>query len=337
MKHVVRRLYSHFWSAAPFLIIGGLLAAALFIKPKAVGKTIEPPPIDRRDRFYGIAVPDPNVIWAAGNGGKVIRSEDGGKSWNVQETPVTFHLQDIAAWDVRKAVAVGNQGVIIVTGNGGKTWKEVQAPKSEVANKLVRVKTLPDGSAWAVGEMGAILSSKDYGATWTRRSKEEDVGWNGIAFADAKNGWIVGEFGRMLRTADGGNTWRPVKGPVGSSLMSVAFRDAANGAACGFEGLVLVTADGGRSWKAANRATKTHLLDVAWDGGAWVAVGSKGTIVKSDAAGREWTARRLSDQDLAWHTKIVAGAKGGVIYVSGATTGVLEGGKWNVYRSKVGG
>lgn len=331
MKTIMKRAVKLVVAAMPFLIIVGLLGAALFIKPKAVGKTIQPPVIERRDRFYGIVVPEKGVIWLAGSGGKVVRSNDGGKTWADQSTPTNLHLQDIAAWDGQRSVAVGNQGVVLITGDGGKNWKEVQAPKSSVANKLIRVKTYPEGTAWSVGEMGAVLVSRDYGATWTRSSKEEDVGWNDIYFTDARNGWVVGEFGRMLHTKDGGASWQPVKGPVQSSLNGIAFRDEANGVAVGMEGIVLTTADGGRSWKEAKKVTKVHLFDVAWTGDSWRVVGGKGMTLTADKAASLWTAARLSDSDLSWHTGVIT--RFDTTYICGRTTGFLDRGNWNIFKA----
>jgi len=318
-------------AAMPFLIILGLLGAALFIKPKSTGKNIPLPVIEKRDRFYGIVVPEQGVIWMAGSGGKIIRSNDGGKKWAVQSTPVSQHLQDIAAWDGQRAVAVGNLGVVLITGNGGQGWKEVQAPKSSVANKLIRVKAFPGGTAWSVGEMGAVLVSRDYGATWVRSTKEEDVGWNDITFIDARNGWVVGEFGRMLHTKDGGTSWEPVKGPVQASLMGVAFRDGSNGVAVGMEGVVLATADGGRSWKEAKKVTKVHLFDVTWTGDSWRAVGGKGMSLTADKAASVWTAARLSDTDMSWHTRAIT--RFGTTYICGGTAGILDKGNWNIFKA----
>lgn len=335
MSSPVNKLSRVVLSALPFVIIVGLLGAAFFIKPKANGKSIEPPAIERRDHFYGVIAPEKEVLWAAGSLGKIVRSEDDGKTWKEQATPTTVHLQDMAAWDGQRAVAVGNQGIVIVTQDGGKSWKEIAVPKSSVANKLMRVKAYAGGIAWAVGEMGAVLFSGDYGQNWVRRSKEEDVGWNDVTFADSQNGFVVGEFGRILRTSDGGNTWKPYASPAKSSLLAIAFRDGANGVAVGMEGLTLSTSDMGKSWKAITPVTQVHLFDVTWGGDKWFAVGGKGALISGDASGTKWTAGRLSNSDLAWHTKIVRGKNG--FYAAGANLGSFKDGKWEVFRTKVGG
>lgn len=321
-------------SAIPWLIIAGLLWAGFFIKPKPVGSTVLPPVIERRDFFFGIAVPTPGVLWIAGTNGKIVRSEDSGANWKLQPVASKVHLQDIAAWDAQNAVAVGNQGVVVVTSDGGATWVEVPAPKSMVANKLMRVLAMPQGQAWAVGEMGAILKSIDSGKSWQRKLKEEDVGWNDVAFVDANNGWVAGEFGRVLRTVDGGTNWTASQTPVKSSLMGIAFRDSLNGVAVGLDGSVLVSSDGGASWLLSTSGTHEHLFSIAWDdkNSQWMAGGNQGVWVRGSADAKTWTADRLDERDLSWHTKVVVAD--GNYYFSGNNVGIWDGKSWQVVSSR---
>jgi len=206
-------------SAMPLVIVASLLYAALFIKPKPVGASVAKPIFERGDSFYGIAIPSAKTLWAAGSNGKVVRSGDAGTSWTLQRTPTHATLQDIAAWDVEKAVAVGNDGVVVMTRDGGRSWATINAPRSAIANKLMRVKTLPDGAAWAVGEGGVVLHSSDFGATWSLAAKEEDAAWNDVFFLDHQ-GWLVGEFGRIKASKNGGASWQAVNSPIKVSLMA---------------------------------------------------------------------------------------------------------------------
>ena len=291
-------------SALPVVIIGGLLYAAFFVKAEPTIDALKARPLERRDAFYGVAAPGNATLWAAGSYGKIVRSDDGGHTWGLQNSPVVTHLQSIAAWDAEHAVAVGNKGLVVETGDGGKTWKEVKAPRSEVANKLLQVHTYANGVAWAVGELGAVLKTTDFGATWTRVLPEKDQAWNDIAFV-GQSGWLVGEFGQILRTTDGGQNWIPVASPVKTSFMSVQFRDGEHGVAVGLTGTVLVSADGGASWTEAPRLTREHLNCVIWDGANWVAVGDKEIRVTAGPDAKDWKAGRISDKDLSWHTQIV--------------------------------
>lgn len=323
-----RSLTSAVASMLPLLIIGGLLYAAFFVKWEAEIQALKAPAIERRDVFYSVASPVPSTIWAVGYYGKVVRSDDGGASWTIQATPSEGHLQSIAAWDAQRAVAVGNGGEVIVTEDGGATWKAVQAPRSEVANKLMRVQAYPNGVAWAVGEVGAVLVSRDYGATWTRALPEKDQAWNDIFFLGS-DGWMVGEFGQMQRSFDGGVTWAAMPSPVKSSLMSVYFRDARDGVAVGLSGVVLVTGDGGATWRQAPRMTLEHLNSVIWDGQRWVAVGDKGVRVVGDAAGNQWQAGRISEQDLSWRTQILR--VGDRYFLAGSNLAVVDGEQLHIF------
>ncbi|MCC4115528.1 YCF48-related protein [Aromatoleum toluclasticum] len=313
-------------SSAPLVIVGGLLYAGLFVKAEAVVQKVEPPAIERRDAFYGVAAPDERTVWAVGAGGKIVRSEDGGDSWVRQSLNIDANLQGIAAWDDKTAVAVGNGGVVVATSDGGATWTRAEIPGSNNPNKLFRVRIAGD-SAWAVGEFGALLRSTDRGATWTRVLPEEDRAWNDIAFVgDA--GWLVGEFGALTKSTDGGATWNPVEMPNKVSLMSVAFRDARNGVAVGLAGTLLVTSDGGDSWKQVPALTREHFYSVVWDEGRWLAVGDKGVMASADAAAAQWQLGRVAEGDVSWRTQVArAGSR---YFLAGSNLAVLDDGALRV-------
>ena len=320
MKRAIKFLVS----AMPLVIVASLLYAALFIKPNPVGASVAKPNFERGDSFYGIAIPSATALWAAGSSGKVVRSDDGGSSWTLQRTPTRATLQDIAAWDTRKAVAVGNDGVVITTGDGGKSWSSVNAPRSAIANKLMRVKTLPDGAAWAVGEGGVVIHSKDFGATWALAMKEEDSAWNGVFLLDHQ-AWLVGEFGRIKSSKDDGVTWQVVNSPVKASLMSVAFKDRLNGVAVGLAGLVLATHDGGMQWQVEKAATGEHLFDVVWDGTKWLAAGDNGVLLTADESATAWNPVLTASQGRGWHTRI--SHREGRDYLAGAALTLLANGE----------
>lgn len=310
-------------SVAPFGIIGGLLYAGLFVKADAVVRNVDAPAIERRDNYVSLSAPAPNIVWAAGTGGKVVHSIDGGKSWVSQASGTQNSLLGIAAWDAQHAAAVGNLGTIIVTDDGGNTWAEAKTPESSNPNKLFRVHIFND-VAWAVGEFGALLQSKDHGMAWTRALPEKDRAWNDIFFL-GQQGWLVGEFGTVMKSSDGGATWAEVATPNKVSLMSVAFRDAQHGVAVGLSGTVMVSSDGGATWRQTPKATRESLYNVIWDSDRWLVVGDKGVIVTAAAEASDWKAARISDQDLSWRTQIVKSETG--YYLAGANLAVLENGR----------
>ncbi len=317
----------------PLLIIAGLLYIALFVKPKPADTRVNVPAIEQRDRFYGIALPASSIVWAVANHGKVVRSEDRGDTWVVQKTPTIEHMQSISAWDDQRAVVVGNAGITLVTSDGGKNWKETVSPKHEVANKLLNVRTYSGGEAWAVGEFGAVLHSKDYGMTWERAREAEDMGINDIFFIGDK-GWMACEFAAIFYTEDGGKTWERAETDMmeETTLLSVAFRDKLNGIIVGLMGTVLISNDGGKTWTTKEPPTIEHLLDVIWDreNSAWVAVGDNGIMYKGDSTGSTWNGGRMDDMVLSWYAECQK--IGDRLYVLGSTFGYYENGKLTLFN-----
>lgn len=315
-------------SALPWLIIGGLLWAGLFIKPQPVGATVKPPIMERRDHYYGLAIVPEQGRWLAGSSGKIVRI---GADDHVEQlhSATDQTLQDIAVWDGEHGVAVGNEGVVVRTTDGGKTWQDVpDVPKSQVANKLNRVRVAPGGVAVATGEMGALLGTQDFGGHWKRLRPEADQAWNDVALLPGGRLVAVGEFGRITFSNDSGVTWGDVKSPVEVSLMSVAFGDGQNGIAVGLEGVVLRTHDGGMNWKPLGVNLHDHLYDIAWDaaGKRWVGAGSLGRWLVVAADGAVETGR-LDARDLSWHVRAVP--DGDSVWFAGANVGRWNGKLWH--------
>ena len=310
--------------------VGFLLWVGLTVKPKEPDVAIELPLIEKRDRFYGVAKAPDNekILWAVGKEGKVLKSEDGGKSWQPQSMGSRLNLQDIAAWDSQKAVMVGNEGAAFYTEDGGKTWVKGTTPKSEIDNKLFRVKISPSGQAVAVGVMGAVFASDDFGKTWQRIAPEEDIAWNDIAFI-GNTIWVAGEFGHLKYTQDGGITWMPVKSETDRSLMAITFRDEMNAMAVGLEGTMIQTTDGGVSWTALPQVTAEHLFEVQWWHDRWFVVGDRGLMVSGNTD--HLKAAQLSEMEFGWHTEIEPTQE--ALLIAGSSLGSFEGNEWHIFKA----
>lgn len=309
-----------------FLLIAAMNTES-FVPSGFVADIFKASPIERRDNMYGVTHAGEDFIWIVGNIGKIARSRDGGITWEALKSGIANNLQDVAAWDEKRLVAVGNQGLLIVSEDGGDTWVKKDVPLSKVANKLIRVKTQPNGSAWACGILGTALYTDDYGATWTRRIPEEDIAFNDIAFASDAIGVIVCEFGKVKRTEDGGETWTEVLTPVESSLMAVDFNEQGVGVAVGLGGTVLRTVDFGLNWESLDAGTTEHLLNIIHYNGHWVSVGNKGIVATSSDLGISWQSKQLSETELLWHTGITRLSSSKMIIVGG-TQGIYENEEW---------
>lgn len=298
-----RRIAGLAAAIAPPAIIGGLLYAALFMTVEPELPALEPPIIAARDNFYGIAAPVPGTLWAVGSGGKIVRSEDGGGEWTLQSSQTNHALQGIAAWDAERAVAVGNDGVVLRTADGGARWEAVEVEKAE-GLKLLRVRAIPGGEAWAVGEFGLILHSRDYGRSWVSTGEIEDVAWNDVA-ARGERVVVVGEFGWIRGSDDRGANWMPVEAPVEASLTGILLEADGLAVAVGLDGRILRSTDHGHRWEAIASPTREHLFAVVRTDLGLVAVGDKGVIALGNDDASRWQATRAADNDYGWRTDVI--------------------------------
>ncbi|HEY0837480.1 MAG TPA: hypothetical protein VGE72_26440, partial [Azospirillum sp.] len=216
----MRRAMGLLAKAGPFLIIAGLIGAVFAVKLEPVIHAVTEPALAPRDLFLGAAAPAGGVLWMVGSEGKIVRSDDGGRSWRVQRSGTARMLQAIAAWSATEAVAVGADGAVLVTRDGGARWERAAVPIDK-PHRLLAAALDGSGRLWVAGEMGTLLVSPDRGGSFAPAAEPRDVGLNGIAFADAATGWVVGEFGEARHTADGGRTWTAVEAAP-RSLMATA-------------------------------------------------------------------------------------------------------------------
>jgi photosystem II stability/assembly factor-like uncharacterized protein len=109
------------------------------------------------------------LCFAACDGGAVLVSSDGGKSWGYANLGLPEAV--LACLDFRCVATAGDH-------------------------------------VWVAGRPGGfVLHSGDSGKTWELQKTPLSVPANGIHFLDANTGWLVGEFGNIQGTTDGGKTW----------------------------------------------------------------------------------------------------------------------------------
>ncbi|MGH7821246.1 MAG: WD40/YVTN/BNR-like repeat-containing protein, partial [Candidatus Binatia bacterium] len=173
--------------------------------------------------FYDIRFVDAQNGWIVGEFGRLLKTVDGGQTWTEhQDTLMTDETGIVDPMDIptffgahlisgTEAYAAGLDGKIAVTRNAGEVWTfEPMELEFPIIDPLYEATMTPDGTGWAVGAAGEVVTRKAGESAW----KRADLGmaiytWiRSIDFADAQNGWLVGGYGTILRTEDGGKSWR---------------------------------------------------------------------------------------------------------------------------------
>ncbi|RJF89365.1 hypothetical protein D3874_25085 [Oleomonas cavernae] len=198
-----------------------------------------------------IAFATPQVGWAVGHDGVILKTGDGGATWSRQELANYTgrdkpRLSGVAAIDAAHALTVGEFGVIAETHDGGTTWSVISA-----------------------GQFPTFL---------------------GVAVA-GNTGYAVGLNGTLVRLANSeADGWSATLVPLGTTqhLLSVALsRDGTEGL-IGGNGLLLTLRNG--QFLPA-KVTEAFALTYAWIGGVAIgasgraiAVGQGGAILVADRA-----------------------------------------------------
>jgi photosystem II stability/assembly factor-like uncharacterized protein len=148
-----------------------------------------------------------------------------------------------------------------------------------------------NGSIVVVGDRGAVLMSRDQGATW--RQARVPTRNMLTAVAAAGNGlWAVGHDEVILHSPDDGETWtqQHIGGENGPPLFDVLFADPQRGLAVGAYGGGLATDDGGASWESLKiDPQERHLNALARDRDGTLYIAAEyGSVFRSRDQGATW-------------------------------------------------
>lgn len=220
--------------------------------------------------------------WAAGHGGVILHTDDGGWTWRIQREPSSENqpLFDIQFPTPRVGYACGAYDTFLKTTDGGETWRNSTTGRDNIYNGLA---FRDEATGYVVGEFGTVLRTRDGGSSWEQLEFNEFHGsLFGITLLPPETLLVYGVAGRVFRSEDGGRLWRDVSVHQDKSL----FRGAAQGKVVvlvGASGTRLVSTDGGGSFHLRLDEEFTSYAGVgARPGGGFVCVGERGKIAGVD-------------------------------------------------------
>ena len=167
---------------------------------------------------YDIAKADATTFYAVGTAATIAKSSNA-TTWDVQyEQSTTYRtFLDVEAATGDVAWAVAGDGLIRGTTNGGTNWN-VQA--SGTTETLRRIESVSTTRAWAVGDLGTIVTTSD-GATWSPQASGTTLTLLGVSAGDSTRVWVSGEDGLLLRTSTGGTAWTTIPSGITSDIKDV--------------------------------------------------------------------------------------------------------------------
>lgn len=219
--------------------------------------------------------------WAVGHDAVILRTTDGGESWQIQnfepELEEPFH--DVLFFDLQRGVAIGAYGLAYHTRDGGESWEELEAPAVRGdefhLNDIIR---LTDGRLMIVGEYGLLAVAEDIDSEWRRLQPPYSSSLFGALPLDGGGALIYG-----LR----GNAF------ISRNLMLVPDIDPDFDPVLGTGGVKL----SGAGWEPVVTETSNSFFGgVALEAGGFALVGLNGQVVRLDSDGTLRDARRTESE-----------------------------------------
>jgi len=277
-------------------------------------------------RLRGISAVNDQVAWASGAEGTVLRTADGGHTWQRRSIPgagkldfrdidavseTTAYVLSIGAGDasrIYKTIDAGAHWTLQFTNEDPKAFYDAMAFWD--GNRGVAVSDSVDGRF-------VILTTRDGGRVWTRVPQASlpaalpnegafAASGTNVAVLAPNHVWIgtgAATRSRVLRSSDAGVTWAvtdtPLPAAASAGIFSVAFRDTRHGIVVGGDfkkeaeavNNAAVTSDGGLAWTAVTGLSgyRSVVANIPGAKPSWIAVGPTGSDVSTDD-GRTWKA-----------------------------------------------
>jgi len=291
----------------------------------------------------GLSVVDENTAWASGANGTVLRTDNGGNSWQDVSVPGadSIDFRDIEGFTAEEAIilSAGSPGLIYKTIDGGNIWRLVHEDKRpEIFFDAMDFWDRKSGIAFsdAIDGQVVIISTSDYGESWQSVSGPEALPGEGgfaasgtcLTTAGDSLVWIAlgTPKSRVIYSINRGKTWDVFNTPMaqdvaGAGIFSLAFSSAEYGIAVGGNYLqpndstkvISYTENGGKTWLLLNNSGvngyKSAVANIR-DSDNWLCAGPTGVNFSSDN-GKNWR----SIDTTAYHTVEIL--KSGTGWLSG--------------------
>lgn len=252
-------------AAGSRLIVVGERGHALFSDDSGATWTQAQTPV--QVMLTAVWMHDAQTGWAVGHDAVVLRTRDGGETWQLVHDAPQAQLPLLDVWfrDVDNGFAVGAFGIFLATVDGGDTWTcrngcweendeadrppLLHAPDSDFEDDfhLNAIAPAGPGRLFLVGEAGVLYRSDDDGETWRALPSPYRGSWFGALAIDAHTVLIAGLRGRLFRSEDAGESWTQIETGTTTTLTALVQAQPDLILITGLAGALLTSRDAGLS------------------------------------------------------------------------------------------
>jgi photosystem II stability/assembly factor-like uncharacterized protein len=238
--------------------------------------------------FKALHFSDSEHGWVVGGRGLIIRTIDGGKSWEKLKAPTETDLSAVNFVNSQVGFVAGRNALLdpitdVVTGSfevlctkdGGETWKSCY--KENEPSTVFQIITLSESVAIIALDGTRLIKTEDQGVTWRELSIPMKSVFS-IAVSPDGAIWAVGRQGTFQRSDDAGQTWKPAPLLENSTIKNwdaIAFNKKGNGFAVGANNALAFTPDCGRTWEIHNLKVSDDLRAVRVQDSFAIVLGAK--------------------------------------------------------------
>jgi photosystem II stability/assembly factor-like uncharacterized protein len=236
--------------------------------------------VPTRAMLTGVFFHDDRLGWAVGHDAVILRTQDGGESWErVHYAPEEERpLLDVWFRDPRNGFAIGAYGFLLSTADGGESWTSqmIGAPPEEDDEfalgddlHLNHVARSAAGRLYIAAEAGTVYRSDDDGESWLSLPSPYEGSFFGTLPLEGDSLLLFGLRGHLYRSEDAGQSWRELDSHTEAMLTGGLVLDDGTVLLAGLAGTLLVSRDGGREFELQEQADRQGLsaLLQASDGG----------------------------------------------------------------------
>jgi photosystem II stability/assembly factor-like uncharacterized protein len=148
-------------------------------------------------RLTDIACIDRERAVVVGDGGIILRTQDGGATWKPVESGVSAHLISVGYFE-GMLWAVGEGGVVLRAAPDSLKWETL--PKA--TPKSLYDIHIEGNQGWIVGERGTMLYTSDGGKSWREVESPTTFDLTTLYFINPHQGWAGGSGTTILHLTD---------------------------------------------------------------------------------------------------------------------------------------